>query len=191
MSPYRSVGGLSLTPPNSSAPHGTSTTTSCVSSTRVLLTAKMICQRCLRQLAKRNGTSSVKSARNFSRSTALRSQAVSAQETTATNPRPNDKPAATSTSAAQPFSTPLTPSPKSDKLDLPVNTKQSKQPARIASSVPAGTVLKGLNFMKNKQDPVALEDHEYPAWLWTALEKKADATGSPGKDAEGDLFCAY
>lgn len=61
--------------------------------------------------------------------------------------------------------------------------------ARIVSSVPAGTVLKGLNFMKNKQDPVALEDHEYPAWLWTALEKKADAMGS-GKEAEGDLFCA-
>ncbi|EME88014.1 uncharacterized protein MYCFIDRAFT_125120 [Pseudocercospora fijiensis CIRAD86] len=140
----------------------------------------MICQRCLRQLAKRNGVSSVKSARNFSHSTVSRSQAVSAQETTATNPRPNDKPAATSTSAAQPFSTPLTPSA--------TKPKKSKQPARIASSVPAGTVLKGLNFMKNKQDPIALEDDEYPAWLWTALEKKADATGSVGEDAEGDLF---
>jgi large subunit ribosomal protein L54 len=61
--------------------------------------------------------------------------------------------------------------------------------ARIASSVPAGTVLKGLNFMKNKQDPVAMEDHEYPDWLWEVLAEKKEAASSKGADAEGDLFC--
>jgi hypothetical protein len=46
--------------------------------------------------------------------------------------------------------------------------------------------LKGLNFEKNKQDPVALPDDEYPEWLWTILmrqEKTAEGAGM------GDLFC--
>ncbi|PIB00627.1 hypothetical protein CB0940_01741 [Cercospora beticola] len=146
----------------------------------------MICRQCMRRLAGR-GSQAV-SRRNFTNNAAMRAQAVSAQETTASHGRPNDKPAATSTSAAQPFSTPLTPSPNSEKLDLPIETKQSKQAAKVVSSVPAGTVLKGLNFMKNKQDPVALEDHEYPSWLWTALHDKGDTPGGQPKDAEGDLF---
>ncbi|KAF2172493.1 hypothetical protein M409DRAFT_17727 [Zasmidium cellare ATCC 36951] len=144
----------------------------------------MICQRCLQRLARRKPSS--RQPRSFSTSSPQPAQAVTANTTTATNPRPNDVPAATSTSAAQPFSTPLSPSP--DKQDLPINPKQSKAAATIQSSVPAGTVLKGLNFMKNKQDPVALEDSEYPAWLWTVLAIKSDATGSKGTDAEGDLF---
>lgn len=38
--------------------------------------------------------------------------------------------------------------------------------------------------MKNAQDPVALADDEYPAWLWTILarQEKKDDTGM------GDLF---
>ena len=147
----------------------------------------MICRQCMQRLARRAPTSQ----RAFSQSTATRAQAVSAQETTASHGRPNDKPAATSTSAAQPFSTPLSPSPTSPKLDLPIETKQSKQAVKIVSSVAAGTVLKGLNFMKNKQDPVALDDHEYPAWLWTALHNKGDTPGGQAQDSEGDLFCMY
>jgi large subunit ribosomal protein L54 len=56
----------------------------------------------------------------------------------------------------------------------------------VKSSIPAGQPLKGLNFLKDKQDPVALADDEYPSWLWTILdrqEKKAEA-------GAGDLFCA-
>lgn len=34
------------------------------------------------------------------------------------------------------------------------------------STAPAGTVLKGLNYMKNKPEVLALEDTEYPEWLW-------------------------
>lgn len=50
-------------------------------------------------------------------------------------------------------------------------------------------MLKGLNFVKNKQDPVALEDHEYPDWLWRVLEPKEGADGgAQGKGDEGDLF---
>ncbi|GAA5886397.1 hypothetical protein JCM6882_001626 [Rhodosporidiobolus microsporus] len=43
-------------------------------------------------------------------------------------------------------------------------------PPPPTSSCPAGTVLKGLNYIKDGQDPVALEDSEYPAWLWTLAD---------------------
>lgn len=56
------------------------------------------------------------------------------------------------------------------------------------SSVPAGTPLKGLNFLKNKDDPVALEDHEYPSWLWDVLKKESKTADDK---AEGDLFCMF
>lgn len=55
----------------------------------------------------------------------------------------------------------------------------------VKSSIPAGVPLKGLNFLKNAQDPVALPDDEYPEWLWTVLDRqeKKDEAGT------GDLFC--
>jgi hypothetical protein len=51
--------------------------------------------------------------------------------------------------------------------------------------------LKGLNFVKGKNDPVALEDGEYPAWLWGILKKgKGGAEGAADAGSvEGDLFC--
>lgn len=55
------------------------------------------------------------------------------------------------------------------------------------SAAPAGTILKGLNYLKNKQDPIAKEDHEYPAWLWTVLDQKKG--GGAGGAEEGDLYC--
>jgi hypothetical protein len=54
------------------------------------------------------------------------------------------------------------------------------------SSVPAGTPLKGLNFIKGKNDPVAMEDSEYPEWLWRILEDKK-AEDEKGTDA--DIYC--
>ncbi|KAF2716359.1 hypothetical protein K431DRAFT_279086 [Polychaeton citri CBS 116435] len=152
-----------------------------------------ICSRCLCQAARQSlrrdlalSSSSRTSTRGFSQSTRYaQATPVTAQTTTATNPRPNDKPAATSTSAAQPFSTPLSPSPS--KQDLPIQPEQAKQAARIQSSCVAGTKLKGLNFIKGKQDPVALEDHEYPAWLWTVLDSKSNSDNLSAA-VEGDLF---
>ena len=47
------------------------------------------------------------------------------------------------------------------------------------SSVPAGTPLKGLGYIKGQEAPLAKEDSEYPSWLWNLL-----ATGS--KDGEGE-----
>ena len=48
-------------------------------------------------------------------------------------------------------------------------------------------MLKGLNFYKDKQDPVAMADEEYPAWLWGVLEAKG-GEGMGGKVDEGDLY---
>lgn len=55
---------------------------------------------------------------------------------------------------------PLTPlsSPPPDLIRLLVK--------RAPSSAPEGTVLKGLNYMKDGKNPVALADDAYPEWLW-------------------------
>ncbi|KAI0998341.1 hypothetical protein K3495_g9855 [Podosphaera aphanis] len=59
------------------------------------------------------------------------------------------------------------------------------EPARPASISPAGTVLRGLNYLKGRSDPIALPDEDYPAWLWTLLDvKKVDATEAE----DADLF---
>lgn len=101
---------------------------------------------------------------------------------------PQSPPAATSTSAAQPFSTPFTPSP-AKSTDPTQAALPSHSPPK--SSLPAGTPLKGLAFLKNREPPVAREDDEYPSWLWGLLDEgkfgsKRDMDGAAG---EGDLFC--
>lgn len=40
------------------------------------------------------------------------------------------------------------------------------------SSCKPGTVL-NLKIRKNGDEPVALDDKEYPEWLWTCLDTKA------------------
>ncbi|BGO94896.1 hypothetical protein NBRC10512_006159 [Rhodotorula toruloides] len=49
-----------------------------------------------------------------------------------------------------------------------VATQEKASPAAKSSgsSCPAGTVLKGLNYLKDASDPVAMEDSEYPSWVW-------------------------
>ncbi|WFD43356.1 hypothetical protein MPSI1_002017 [Malassezia psittaci] len=41
------------------------------------------------------------------------------------------------------------------------------------SVAPAGTVFAGLSIYKDRADPVAKPDHEYPNWLWDLLEDPA------------------
>lgn len=164
-------------------PQASDTCTTLVLRSKQKQPPKMICQRCLKHLGRtRNAVPSSQRA--------WYSTPVTAQTTTATNPRPDGKPAATTQAGtAQPFSTPLTPKP-SREGNLPMQRNQSKAAAKLpVSSVPAGTPLKGLTFEKNKQDPVAKEDAEYPAWLWTALARKEEAAASAsGGFNEGDLF---
>lgn len=42
----------------------------------------------------------------------------------------------------------------------------------VKSSCPAGTVMKGLNIMKDGTDPIAMNDEEYPSWLWELKARK-------------------
>jgi large subunit ribosomal protein L54 len=73
-------------------------------------------------------------------------------------------------------------------LSTPV-TEVGETPSIVTarSICPEGTVLKGLNYQKGGQDPVAKKDEEYPEWLWSCLDvmKKAEAAD---EDA-GDEFC--
>ena len=126
----------------------------------------MSCSRCLRRAARHNAivTPARNTACQFFHSYIRRAEPVTAQVTSATNPRPNERPA----------------------VDAG-ERQHSKPPTKVQSSAPAGTALKGLNFMKGKQDPVAMEEHEYPEWLWGVLAQGEGKAG--GQENEGDLFC--
>jgi len=43
----------------------------------------------------------------------------------------------------------------------------------------------GLNYIKGRDDPVALPESEYPEWLWRCLDK---STETGGEEAVGDEF---
>lgn len=47
--------------------------------------------------------------------------------------------------------------------------------------------MKGLNYLKGRDDPKALAEEEYPEWLWKCLE--TDKKGKTGDEVEGDEFC--
>ncbi|MCJ1391066.1 hypothetical protein MMC18_003927 [Xylographa bjoerkii] len=91
-------------------------------------------------------------------------------------------PAATSTSAAQPFSTPLSSSTP------PLSSTASSEFETVISSVPAGTPLKGLGYLKGKDPPLAKEVHEYPSWLWGLLDEGKEGKNEDGDDL-GDTYC--
>ncbi|ODH51932.1 hypothetical protein GX48_01945 [Paracoccidioides brasiliensis] len=69
----------------------------------------------------------------------------------------------------------------------PPATPESKEdaPPRVISGTPAGTKLKGLNYMKNQPEVFALEDDEYPDWLWSLLD---DAKKKSNTDGEVDTL---
>ena len=165
----------------------------------------MICARCLTRVARPQTTvlrpkhhkSSLKvdlQRRTYAPSSPNSANATSPQHTTSSTARQGSgshtPPAATSTSAAQPFSTPLTPSPEEAGIQSTPSNKDTGRSTRlIQSSVPAGTPLRGLNFIKGKNDPLAKEDDEYPPWLWEIL-RDTGSRGDPGDtgDAAGDQF---
>lgn len=135
----------------------------------------MFCARCLRS--------------SFSSSSIRRPAALLTARTyaAAANPNQAKPPLQPSTPADEPlvkvmppvFSAPLVPAP----------AKIVKKPNAVVSGTPAGTPLKHINYLKGKSDPMALEDSEYPDWLWTLLGPgKATAAAADG-EAVGDLYC--
>ncbi|TGJ83584.1 hypothetical protein E0Z10_g5177 [Xylaria hypoxylon] len=130
----------------------------------------MICRRCLqRASALSTRTPRVPSTTPIGWSLPVRSRPISS-----TAPR-RYAAAATATQTPQ-LSTPL------------ADSEGGAAPAgKTLSSCPEGTVLTGLNYFKNKNDPVALADDAYPTWLWDCLDvqKKADEGEA---DEAGDEF---
>ena len=53
-----------------------------------------------------------------------------------------------------------------------IDTAAKPAAGRQPSSVPKGQTLTGINFLKDGKDPVALDDTEYPDWLWDLLDEK-------------------
>ncbi|KAH7341843.1 mitochondrial ribosomal protein L37-domain-containing protein, partial [Rhizoctonia solani] len=51
----------------------------------------------------------------------------------------------------------------------------------VVSSCPPNTNLAGLAWLKGQPPVLALEDSEYPGWLWTLLDEKkpGDGTSKP------------
>jgi large subunit ribosomal protein L54 len=96
-------------------------------------------------------------------------------------------------SPPRPDATTTTTTPTSDTATPPLTTPYTggpvdaasilKPPAAPKSSCLPGTPLEGLNYYKDRQDPVALPDEEYPDWLWTVLdrEEKEVGTGDAGE----------
>ncbi|KAF2204197.1 hypothetical protein GQ43DRAFT_438185 [Delitschia confertaspora ATCC 74209] len=129
----------------------------------------MICRNCLRAAAHTRAVpelhSSISAPRLFSTSL-IRRNATPVATPTATEPQSSQATAATGAPAGE------------DK-------QANKASTIVMSSVPAGTPLKGLNFLKNKSDPIAMEDHEYPSWLWDILKRQEKSADSA---KEGDLF---
>ncbi|KAL3417513.1 54S ribosomal protein L37, mitochondrial [Phlyctema vagabunda] len=128
----------------------------------------MICTRCTLRttsttLARGPPRAPVPAPGRFFSNTRLALNAAGQQTT---SPRPGGHAAATSTSAAQPFSTPATP-----KL-APAPPKAKSKTVLPVSKTPAGVPLKGLNYLKGRDDPVALPEEEYPEWLWHCLDVK-------------------
>lgn len=90
---------------------------------------------------------------------------------------PKNSSTTSSSSVTQPLNAPLGPSPT--RLDSTQSSSEIVAPSRyISSSVPAGAPLKGLNYFKGKEDPVAMEDRQYPEWLWSVLSIKEKPVGS-------------
>lgn len=143
----------------------------------------MICHRCALRAARLEAATL--SRRQFSQSTRRGATPIPADKIT-TPPRQGEAggrnpPAATSTSAAQPFSAEKISSASSQVTDE--KATKATAPA-VVSSVAAGTPLRGLNFLKNAQDPVALPDEEYPPWLWTLLARKVKESSVEALDAD-------
>ena len=133
----------------------------------------MICQRCLlRTRSFYSAPSQVISTKNSRASASILS-----------TPRRRSSPKTLEIPpAAQSFSN----SPGS--LEPSPSALSSPEPAFV-SSVPAGTPLRGLAYLKDKDPPLAQADHEYPGWLWGLLDEGKKSGKKDGADNQGDSYC--
>lgn len=151
----------------------------------------MICRRCLQRSTELIGRASTAAAATTTtpRTASLRTAAASiprsllpAISSRATTPavRWYSSSPAPGESAAPTLSTPLG--------DVGAGDSAGAKPK--LSSCPEGTILQGLNYIKGKNDPVALADEAYPEWLWSCLDVTKKADDGADEDA-GDEFCMF
>lgn len=89
-------------------------------------------------------------------------------------------PSATSSNTpgfSQPLSTPMLGSTAS--ASRPGKAKPEKE-QKLMGSIPGGTPLHGLGYLKAKPTVLAMEDDEYPDWLWTLLDPAPGASSKEG-----------
>ncbi|CDS82389.1 related to MRPL37-mitochondrial ribosomal protein of the large subunit [Sporisorium scitamineum] len=60
----------------------------------------------------------------------------------------------------------------------PSSSSAPAETPSLPSAAPPGTVLKGVSIFKDKADPIALQDHEYPSWLFKLLDDPSIASAS-------------
>jgi large subunit ribosomal protein L54 len=72
--------------------------------------------------------------------------------------------------------------PSTSNASRPIKSKQPKQ-QKLMGSIPGGTPLHGLGYLKAKPTVLAKEDDEYPDWLWTLLAPEAGAKSKDGMTA--------
>ncbi|KAI1465629.1 mitochondrial ribosomal protein L37-domain-containing protein [Daldinia caldariorum] len=132
----------------------------------------MICRRCLQRASSLSSRIPARVVPTTTPSFFLRpfSSTIS-RRTSSPAPEPSS-PSSASESPA--FSTPLADTPAADEKPT-------------LSACPEGTVLTGLNYFKNRTDPVALADDAYPAWLWNCLNVQKKVADEADDDA-GDEF---
>ncbi|KAL8716906.1 MAG: hypothetical protein Q9181_008382 [Wetmoreana brouardii] len=141
----------------------------------------MICRTCRRTLLSRISSlqpSPTHLSRPFQRTVATVPSTKNAAPSTPPSSVSTDRtpPPATSSatpSANQPFSEPFFPSTTSAKT-APIAPSSPKPnaaaPRKLTSSVPGGTPLSSLTYVKQPLKPLlALEDSEYPPWLWNLV----------------------
>ncbi|KAL4765594.1 mitochondrial 54S ribosomal protein mL54 [Aspergillus foveolatus] len=149
---------------------------------------KMICQRCRSSILTRLQPQTFATPLSISQRVQFRSYSDGKPTVSATPPPPKPRqpigdditiPSAISSATpgvSQPLST-------AEGVHVDVNpTKATKPVERPPSSCPAGTPLAGLNYFKNKPEVVALEDSEYPDWLWSLLDSTNKEAKKGGVD---------
>ncbi|KAK6358475.1 hypothetical protein TWF730_007809 [Orbilia blumenaviensis] len=75
--------------------------------------------------------------------------------------------------------------------EKPADATATAEKPKVVSMTPAGTIMKGINYNKKLQDPVALPDEEYPAWLWTVLEDRRPILSSAPQLSSEDAADLY
>ncbi|KAI1341475.1 mitochondrial ribosomal protein L37-domain-containing protein [Xylariaceae sp. FL0016] len=144
----------------------------------------MICRRCLQRASALPTRLPRPQPNTLSlpiRTTALR-PISSTTSRRASSPAPQPAPAgATTPGVAETQAPPVFGTPLSS------DASSSKDKPTPLSACPEGTVMTGLNYFKNRTDPVALADEAYPEWLWRCLDVQKKADDGEGDDA-GDEF---